>query len=275
MTVDNNLKLFLDENLHLLQEDNINELYKKAVLSSLIQTRDLTMLCLELGVNPIDYFTVEVPQYCFHQINEDKIKNVTLLNSCYHIDQLAFSMSSVQKINLNNVQKVGRKAFYQTNIEEANFDKGVFIGTSSFQESSLKTVKFMNNVTISPSAFTNCTELETVEFNGDTVIGMRAFCGCTKLQNIDLTHVKQIMDTAFSRCDLRSVVIGEQCNMLGSNIFNGCNNLTDVTILTKDDIAIDMFVFGGAPNDIIVHCYEDSNVYEKLKHNSEVHIELL
>lgn len=275
MTVDKNLKLFLDENLHLLQEDKVEELYRQAVLSNLIQTRDLTMLLLDIGVNPIDYFTTNVPEYCFHQINDDQIKTVTLQESCYSVDQLAFSMSSVQKINLNNVLKVGRKAFYQSDILEATFDTNVFIGTDSFKESNLKTVKFGGECKIASYAFSNCPELETVEFNDKATIETRAFCGCNKLQKIDLTNAVQIMDSAFSRCDLRSVVIGEYCFLLGANIFNNCNNLTDVTILTKDDITIDPFVFGGAPNDVVVHCYEDSSVYEKLKKHNGLYIELL
>ncbi len=110
-----------------------------------------------------------------------------------------------------------------TQIEEGAFE----------DNDSLKTVRLSPNVTVIPKdAFDSCESLETVEAGAITSIGENAFCYCYALKATpDLSHCKEILGAAFSRCkSIERVVIPASVDTLGYGAFWLNESLTELVI---------------------------------------------
>lgn len=98
---------------------------------------------------------------------------------------------------------------------------------------SLKVVKLSPNVTEIPkNAFYSCEALEQVEWNAITSIGESAFNYCYALKSIpDLSHCKEILQWAFSRCkSIERVVIPASVDTLGYGAFSDNEALTELIV---------------------------------------------
>ena len=113
------------------------------------------------------------------------------------------------------------------------------IGMSAFRDCrNLKAVTIPNSVNyIGLWAFTNCEKLQSVVFpDSITYIDGGAFCNCSSLSNIAIPlNTLQIGGSAFANCDSIKRVCwnAKKCNQAGTlreEIFDGCLNLTEVTI---------------------------------------------
>ena len=98
---------------------------------------------------------------------------------------------------------------------------------------SLKTIRLSPNVTVIPKgAFDSCESLETVEAGAVTSIGENAFSYCYALKATpDLSHCKEILGGAFSRCkSIERVVIPASVDTLGYSAFSDNEALTELVI---------------------------------------------
>lgn len=132
------------------------------------------------------------------------------------------------------------------------------IGTSAFSGcSQLTDVTFCEGLQkIENCAFMECTSLVNVVFpNSIKNIGEQAFSGCTKLENA--TNVPTIDNYTFNKCSvlkvvkfqnkaeyigvnalantaIETIVIPSGINIINSEAFNECNNLSKVYVLSKN-----------------------------------------
>lgn len=108
------------------------------------------------------------------------------------------------------------------------------IAEGEFEDNdSLKTVRLSPNVTVIPKdAFASCESLETVEAGAVTSIGEDAFEYCYALKATpDLSHCKEILGAAFSRCkSIERVVIPASVDTLGYGAFWLNESLTELVI---------------------------------------------
>ena len=94
-------------------------------------------------------------------------------------------------------------------------------------------------------AFCNCEKLNDFNFEKTTTIGRSAFED-TSIDNVILSQAKSVGNNAFTNCSIQKIVFGlstKECKF-GSRCFDGCNNLSSITVnseLTWDNIPNDMF----------------------------------
>lgn len=172
----------------------------------------------------------------------------------------------------NYVIEDGVLVEYKGKRTEIEIPEGVTkIGEKCFYGKSIRTVTMPNTVTeILYDAFRDCSSLEYVKFSSNLKkIDSRAFCGCSRLYNIFLpqgiTHINahafrasglislNIPDSltkidwyAFAECmNLRTVTMGKNLNIMGTDVFKECLNLKTVYWnATKDGI------FGSGDYDV-------------------------
>lgn len=106
-----------------------------------------------------------------------------------------------------------------------------YIGKDAFKESGIKTVVIPDSVKeIGENAFRGCKGLTEIELPKNlSYIGTSAFSeSCLKEIYVD---AKKIGNTAFWNCEsLTKVTIGDNVTEIGTSIFNGCNELMEVSI---------------------------------------------
>lgn len=131
-----------------------------------------------------------------------------------------------------------------------------FFGCSNLEEVDIET--YANTKIIGNGAFADCTSLTSITIPASvTVIGNNAFSGCSRLEKLDtekLTSIKLIGAYAFLNCTslkslafygpvrevgqcafagssaLESLRLPESLEILGKDAFQGCTNLTDLTM---------------------------------------------
>ncbi len=120
----------------------------------------------------------------------------------------------LRRINLSGVRVIGTKAFWNCKVlEDVEFgDKLLTIGNESFRRCfSLRIVKLPKVRVIGNCAFSNCYDLTDVELSED---------------------LERIENEAFNDCRrLRRIAIPLKDNLLGIDVFNSCNNLSQVDIV--------------------------------------------
>ncbi len=96
------------------------------------------------------------------------------------------------------------------------------------------------NVTaIANSAFANCTHLTAVNIGSNVeTIGYRAFYGCDELTEVVIPDNVKTFGTVYPNksetfvgcSNLQSVTIGAGVTSMGTGLFSGCQNLTDLVV---------------------------------------------
>ncbi len=115
------------------------------------------------------------------------------------------------------------------------------IGESAFRDTKITKVVIPSTVTeIAPSAFRNCTSLETVVFLCDIEeISAYTFYGCIGLTNVQLPgSVQTIGDYAFMETDIRTITIGENVRLIGTEAFRNCETLVELNFAEQSALEV-------------------------------------
>ena len=166
-----------------------------------------------------------------------KLESATLYNGVTSIGSYAFyGCSKLASVVIDDgVKSIERKAFYGC--------------------SSLTSLNIPNSVTsIGYAAFHSCSRLASITIpNSVTSIGAESFYGCTGKLTIDsksLIETDYTYDNTPSRytsgwlfgSKFSSVVVGETITKIGSNVFNGCSYLKNIT-LPNNIVSIGEYAF--------------------------------
>ncbi|MBP5342490.1 leucine-rich repeat protein [bacterium] len=148
------------------------------------------------------------------------LKTINLKPNIKKIEDYAFSSTSLENINLENVEEIGKGAFFNTKLSEITLKSGVTIGDRAFYyNEKLSTVNNSSNI---------------------KSIGAYAFV-LTDIEEIDLEYTQEIGDFAFSNTPLSNIVLGENLVELGENPFYA----TKITSFAKlEDIIFDNILIG-------------------------------
>ena len=130
---------------------------------------------------------------------------------------------------------------------------------SNIENDAFTEAKWLTKVTINSgvtnignNAFKSCTNLSSVTINNPSNlrIGKEAFYGCQKLKAISLPKGIVTIDTlAFRSTPLETVTIPASCTKLGTSVFEKCTQLTTVTFASGINITvIPNFIFNGCLN---------------------------
>ena len=172
--------------------------------------------------------------------NNNKITEVILPNSILEIGSAAFSKcTSLEKVNLGNVQKIGNNAFYGcTVLKNITIPKSlkstyglypIFEGCTN-----LTTITLEEGLTIIPSQLLAKTNIKEISIpNSVEKIEDSAFSECTSLEKVNLGNVQKIGNNAFYGCTvLKNITIPKSLKSTYGlyPIFEGCTNLTTITL---------------------------------------------
>ena len=105
------------------------------------------------------------------------------------------------------------------------------IGTWAFREREVETVQFPSTLqTIGFLSFCDCKNLETPVFPSTlSWIGDYAFCDCSNVKEIQLSgNVEYIGESAFNSCSIRTLILPDNIQEIGSRCFEGCQRLETV-----------------------------------------------
>ena len=179
------------------------------------------------------------------------------LSSAYAIDEeCCCGCTSLVIVDLSSAENIGKKAFYQCSkletvvlgpemnyledyafamcdeLSTIDLSKVATIGASCFYScDSLDTVDLSSATTLGGSVFNGCTGLTTVTLSENlTGIPNYAFDGCSKLSSINFPNVVTIGENAFRKCKALTSVDLRHTSCIESGAFNGCTNLTDLTL---------------------------------------------
>ena len=196
------------------------------------------------------------------------VKEVVLPPSVKEIGEYAFADSGLEKINLENVEKIGNSAFNGCkSLKEIVLPPSVKeIGKQAFAHSGLEKISLKNIEKIGNYAFYRCENLKEVELSSVKEIGEEAFL-LSSLEKINLENVEKIGNSAFYRCEsLKEIVlppsvkeIGEEAfadsglekislkniEKIGDCAFNRCKNLKEAALSSVKEIGEDAFKNAG------------------------------
>lgn len=118
-----------------------------------------------------------------------------------------------------------------------------FIGNFAFRNcTSLERIVIPESVeSIAQMAFKDCSALKEVKLsNSLTVIGYMVFANCVNLESITIpNNMRYLRDKVFAHCsNLKSVIFQwnfEEVGELGTNLFEGCDNLREVKVLANSN----------------------------------------
>ena len=173
--------------------------------------------------------------------NSSGLTSIEIPNSVTSMGDRAFTKcAGLTSVTIgNSVTSIGDYAFFQCrDLTSVTIGNSVTsIGDCAFQEClGLVSIALPNSVTsIGIGAFENC-GLTSIEIsNSLTSINIRAFLDCSKLTSIEIPdNVKTIYDIAFNNCKmLKTIKFGKNLELIVTNAFDGCTELTDVYCYAK------------------------------------------
>ena len=180
------------------------------------------------------------------------VKEVVLPPSVKEIGEYAFADSGLEKINLENVEKIGNSAFNGCkSLKEIVLPPSVKeIGKQAFAHSGLEKISLKNIEKIGNYAFYRCENLKEVELssvkeigedafgnsglekiNLENVekIGNYAFYNCENLKEVELSSVKEIGEEAFLLSSLEKINL-ENVEKIGNSAFYRCESLKEIVL---------------------------------------------
>lgn len=187
-------------------------------------SNDLEYIKIDTGNTP-----VIIGDFAFYNCTADFIE---INSNVEEIKESAFTGSTTKDLNINgDVTTINNSAGTGSNIENINItghveiiDEQAFSGCGA-----LKTLNVGSIETIGYRAFYKCDGLTEANIPGVKYLGMGAFRSCTSLETITLESVIIIDDNAFMDCSgLTSVVISENCTMIGEGAFCNATSLKTV-----------------------------------------------
>ena len=195
------------------------------------------------------------------------VKEVVLPPSVKEIGEYAFADSGLEKINLENVEKIGNSAFNGCkSLKEIVLPPSVKeIGKQAFAHSGLEKISLKNIEKIGDCAFNRCKNLkeaalssvkeigedafknaglEKISLENVEKIGTSAFIGCKSLKEIVLPSVKEIRNYAFADSGLEKINL-ENVEKIGDHAFIGCKNLKEAALSSVKEIGEEAFENSG------------------------------
>lgn len=210
--MNNNVRIFIENNIGLIDEHQYDELYSKLLSDMMIEiTGELSAVLLSAGIDCMRYLT-KIPPYFLGRVS--KIKSVTIPNNITAIGDFAFtSCYDLESIKIGSgVQTIENSAFW-------NCKK-------------LKNVTIPNNVLkLGSSVFKSCTNLENVILGEELKwIQRSTFANCKELKTIVLPDAIELIDEyAFFNCsNLQQIVIGNHIRRIGDSAFDDCSSLKEI-----------------------------------------------
>ena len=166
----------------LMSQRQFNELYD---LFLTFDKAEVTKLFQQLGVEPLSFFTGDIPQYAYY--HNFGLKDITIKPSIELIGRSAFSNSGVQTINFDSAKSLK------------------FIERSAFERCDIKWLLLPFGIKeVAPYVCYECSELERVELPRSVeTIANNCFEGCEKLTYVYMTNnVKEVRAGAFADCGI-------------------------------------------------------------------------
>ncbi|MCI8518282.1 MAG: leucine-rich repeat domain-containing protein, partial [Hungatella sp.] len=191
------------------------------------------------------------------------------------------SDENIKKVILEEgVTSIANNAFHScTNLTEVSIPSTMKkIGQSAFRGcTALTSVTLPDGpLSIADYAFQDCTSLKSINVSEETSLGMDVFKGCTSLSGVDISPSGQYGENlrwkltedgtltftgtgelkpkkgeatpvwkGSGRDKVKKVVIGEGVTLVGGYEFNGCKNLTEVTLPEQSLTSIEDYAFLG------------------------------
>lgn len=186
------------------------------------------------GVGSMAMFPVTaIESFADEDGNNHTVKEIVLSPSVTEISDRAFyQCSSLEKINLENVEKVGDFAFAEcSSIKDVKLAKVSEIGDAAFMQcNNLEEValKNKNDTVIGSSVFADCSSLRKVDLSESVLkIIPQNFCsGCSKLKEVIWSeNLEGIQEGGFYKCGFEEMVLPETIEFLGPSAISGCKNL--------------------------------------------------
>lgn len=176
--MDDRLKEFLTDNLHLVDNYEFEDLYYR-IKTELVS--DLTEVLLSLDINPLEYMSYVPHGFCMHH----EMESFNIPTTVTLIDRYAFyACTELKHITIpNSVTLIKGHAFQGC--------------------TKLTTITIPSNVVeIGKYAFSDCMALTNVNIeNGVRIIGRASFSECSKLESITIPEsIDEISTEAFSDC---------------------------------------------------------------------------
>ena len=179
--------------------------------------------------------------------NLTSLKEVVLPPSVKEIGRDAFEYSRLEKINLENVEKIGENAFYKCkNLKEAKLSSVKEIGNYAFENAGLEKISLENVEKIGYGAFNKCKNLKEVVLPSVKEIENYAFYECENLKEVVLpSSVKEIGEDTFRHSGLEKINL-ENVEKIGDRAFYECEDLKEVVLPPSvKEIGRDAFADSG------------------------------
>lgn len=207
MEMDRDLQSWIEQNANLIEEENFEALYQKA-LRTLRKPGRLTAVLLYVGVDPLEKLDYVPEGYL---AGARGIKNLKLPSHITSISEGAFKLCP--------------------DLIQVNIPSGVTgIKAYTFEScTSLQNVALHPNIgSIEQFAFLNCSSLEHIILPANlTTLDGGAFCNCCNLESIVIPKgVTRIDSATFTDCDsLTLVTLPESLHYIEHEAFKFCENL--------------------------------------------------
>ena len=165
-------------------------------------------------------------------------KNLASITLPYRLDTISSMLfkrcTSLEHIELpDHIISIESEAFYESGITSISMQEGITsIGDNAFTGSKLYDISIPDSVTtMGQGVFNGCAKLEDVSgFNGLTEIPEKTFRGCTSLKAFTIpSTITTIAEEAFYESALESIDVPPTVTNLGTGVFAGCANLSEVT----------------------------------------------
>ena len=146
---------------------------------------------------------------------------------CEIIYDDAFNSANLAVLNASELKTIGNNVFKNNSLESLTLPKIVTIGNNAFEDNVLTSLSLDTLTTIGNEAFKN-NNLTSISFANLTSIGTNAFED-NNITSVSIPKIAVIKDNAFKdNANLASINLASVV-ALGSNVFNGCSSLTDIT----------------------------------------------
>lgn len=207
--MNNNIKSFIEKNIHLINSNQFEKLYKDPDLSPSYRG-ELSDVFLTAGIDFLS-FMKEIPKNCFYY--SEALTELTIPENIEQIGGSAFEHSSLTSVFIpDSVMKIEDSVFGDC--------------------TRLTSITIPDSVTsIGDYAFYYCTSLTSVTIpNRVTSIGERVFYNCTGLTSVTIgDSVTSIGSCSFCSCiNLTSITIPGSVTSIGSYAFTNCTKLTEI-----------------------------------------------
>lgn len=211
------------------------------------------------------------------------IRSVVLSPSVKEIGLAAFiNISTLQEVNLENVENIGQNAFKYTGIEKIAFSENtVSIGGNAFEScESLKEVAVKGTVSIGEYAFNECVQLNSFlcessismvgghafydcnalnlfKATSTVEVGNYAFVDCWNLSEFDFSGTESIGKSAFSRSGIKKANFNA-INKIGRKAFADCSDLVSICYFGSEGTWKTISKNTNYPTEALIHYKEDT-----------------